>query len=78
MFLHAAKVVKPPPVLTLSVKPQRKVGGALGEGKQTTVLKQGFGSKKKNGNFKIRMSTHYPSICTLLHASYESKYFTSL
>lgn len=36
------KVVKPPPVLTLSVKPQRKAGGALGEGEQTTVLKQGL------------------------------------
>lgn len=29
MFLHAAKAVKPPPILTLSVKPQRKgEGGA--------------------------------------------------
>lgn len=54
------KVVKPPPVLTLSVKPQRKAGGALGEGEQTTVLKQGFRSKKRNGNSKIRIVVVYP------------------
>lgn len=77
MFLLAAKAVEPPPILTLSVKPQRKGEGVEKPQFSSKVL----GSKEKNGNSKIRMVAfaHYPPICTLLlHVSYKNKYFSSV